>query len=154
MKILILLFALGQLISVSYADAERINPFTSDGCSNWPEGPRSNPNMWRECCFVHDMSYWMGGTKEERKNADKQLRSCVKSKGADVNSFLMYVGVRAGGSPFLDTSFRWGYGWPSIRGYKVLSDDELLNARDELLTNPLTEEEKLWVIRFWEERGF
>ena len=148
MKMLILLFALGQLISVSYAGTERINPFTSDGCSSWPEGPRSNPNLWRECCYVHDLSYWMGGPKVERLAADKELRTCVKSKGADVNSFLMFVGVRLGGSPYRNTSYRWGYGWPSIRGYKVLTSSERENVIEELdLLSPSTIEES-WIDSF------
>lgn len=153
MKILILLFTLAQLVSFSHA-SERIDPFTSDGCSLWPEGPRSNPNLWRECCFVHDMAYWMGGPKSERLAADKRLKACVKSRGEDLNSILMYIGVRMGGTPFLNTSYRWGYGWPFHRGYKEISPAEREMVRDELIGGHLTEEEKIWVTKFWEERGF
>src|SRR2546426_8536514 len=31
------------------------HPFTTDGCSLWPNGP------WRSCCIEHDVLYWCGG---------------------------------------------------------------------------------------------
>jgi hypothetical protein len=33
--------------------------------------------------------------------------------------------VRIGGSPYLNTPFRWGYGWPFGRGYKALTAAEM-----------------------------
>jgi len=36
----------------------------------------------------------------------------------------MYGGVRIGGSPYWPTKFRWGYGWPYLRGYKPLTFEE------------------------------
>ena len=36
----------------------------------------------------------------------------------------MYLGVRAGGSPYWPASYRWGYGWPYGRGYRPLTEDE------------------------------
>jgi hypothetical protein len=36
----------------------------------------------------------------------------------------MSVGVFVGGTPFLPTPFRWGYGWPYPRGYGALSSEE------------------------------
>lgn len=36
----------------------------------------------------------------------------------------MLAGVRVGGTPYLPTMFRWGYGWPYPRGYKALTDEE------------------------------
>ena len=56
----------------------------------------------------------------------------------------MLAGVRVGGSPWLPTQFRWAYGWPYLRGYKEVDEDEaqqvaekmqaamaLLNAQEE-----------------------
>jgi hypothetical protein len=34
------------------------------------------------------------------------------------------AGVRVGGSPYFPTFYRWGYGWPYLRGYKAISDDD------------------------------
>jgi len=38
---------------------------------------------------------------------------------------LMLAGVRVGGTPFLPTEFRWGYGWSYPRFYGELNEDEL-----------------------------
>jgi hypothetical protein len=79
--------------------------FKSDGCSCWPDG------NWVECCVEHDLVYWMGGTSEERKAADRELTRCVSEHGHPAIARLMYFGVRAGGVWWLSTPFRWGFGW-------------------------------------------
>ena len=79
--------------------------FTSDGCSGFPNGD------WLECCVSHDLVYWMGGTREERANADLALKRCVSDKGHPVIAAFMHFGVRIGGVWWLPTSFRWGFGW-------------------------------------------
>lgn len=80
-------------------------PFVSDGCSCWPDFD------WAECCVEHDLIYWMGGTRLERKIADIKLKKCVTDKGHAFIGSLMYYGVRIGGVWWLPTSFRWGFGW-------------------------------------------
>jgi hypothetical protein len=42
------------------------------------------------------------------------------------------AGVRVGGTPYLPTSFRWGYGWSESRGYKALSDEEKRELKEKL----------------------
>jgi hypothetical protein len=37
-----------------------------------------------------------------------------------------------GGTPYLPTTFRWGYGWPFPRGYKVLTKEEKLKISTEM----------------------
>jgi hypothetical protein len=37
---------------------------------------------------------------------------------------LMLAGVRVGGTPYIPTKFRWGYGWPYFRGYKLVVAEE------------------------------
>lgn len=78
--------------------------FTSDGCSLFPDG------NYRDCCVEHDKLYYFGGTKQERKAADRQLCDCVRAKGHRFLSPLMYLGVRVGGVAWLPTPFRWGFG--------------------------------------------
>lgn len=78
--------------------------FTTDGCSRWPD------DSWLSCCIVHDISYWCGGSKEDRKDADQEFMQCVNNK-TDIMGNIMYAGVRMGGSPWLPTPWRWGYGW-------------------------------------------
>jgi hypothetical protein len=92
--------------SAGTADAPQPpHPFTTDGCSLWPDG------AWRECCIVHDVSYWCGGPAT-RREADRRLRACVDERSGAVNPLLMYYGVRLGGSRWVPLPWRWGYGYP------------------------------------------
>ena len=93
-----------------YNNSSLVNPlpphaFKSDGCSCWPDGD------WLECCVKHDLMYWIGGTHEERKDADTELRKCITEKGHPVVGQVMFLGVRIGGVWWLPTPFRWGFGW-------------------------------------------
>ena len=105
--------------------ATELKPFTSDGCSSFPDGTLDHKKLWLQCCTVHDYAYWKGGTYKERQKADQALESCVASVGEEEIALLMLAGVRVGGSPFLPTTFRWGYGWPYPRFYGELTAEEL-----------------------------
>jgi hypothetical protein len=85
-------------------------PFVTDGCSAWPDG------TWQECCVRHDMAYWCGGTREQRRLADERLRECVAEHSGWVAA-LMRAGVWAGGPPWFPARWRWGYGHPYPAGY-------------------------------------
>jgi len=87
-------------------DLSYLEPFSTDGCSMFPDG------KWRECCVEHDKAYWKGDPedKEGRRKADLELMACVARKGYPFTAFVMYVGVRIGGSSWWPTSWRWGYG--------------------------------------------
>ena len=104
--------------------AEDIKPFTSDGCSVFPDGTFVQKELWLSCCTAHDYSYWQGGTYEARLAADQQLQQCVSKVGEPQIAQLMLTGVRVGGSPYFPTSFRWGYGWSYPRFYKTLTAEE------------------------------
>jgi hypothetical protein len=98
-------------------------PFKTDGCSGgmsttWRWLFRTPP-PWEGCCIGHDMAYWWGGSPWLREKADLRLAACVTAKGHPVWAALMYLAVRAGGSPWLPTSWRWGYGWRYGRGYRT-----------------------------------
>ena len=82
--------------------------FTTDGCSFWPDGD------YVECCIVHDMAYWCGGSFWERMAADAEMAACVEG----LNATAMYAGVRAFGWCWVPAPWRWGYGrdWPWARG--------------------------------------
>ena len=109
------------LANIAIAD---IKPFTSDGCSAFPDGTIEEENLWLACCKQHDLAYWMGGSSDERLTADKALKACVERVGEPEVAKLMLLGVRVGGTPYLPTKFRWGYGWPYFRGYKPVSQEE------------------------------
>ncbi len=128
-------FALGiagvlWLLAAGPAHAEdKLGPFTTDGCSDFPDGTPQHRTLWLKCCIAHDKKYWMGGTYEERLQADLELRQCVQSVGEPAIAALMLAGVRVGGSPWWPTRFRWGYGWPYPHGYRALTQQDLEQAR-------------------------
>ena len=117
-----ILVLLACLVGTTHAD--EIKPFTSDGCSAFPDGTLEQQDLWLKCCVDHDKAYWKGGTDQQRLDADENLRSCVADVGKPMIAELMQAGVRVGGSPYLPAQFRWGYGWPYLRGYKALTEEE------------------------------
>ncbi len=118
------LAALSILLAGCHSD-EELKPFTSDGCSLFPDASLISSDDWCSCCFQHDLAYWRGGTAEERKAADQQLRDCVQEKTGDrALATMMYDGVRFGGSPYFYNWYRWGYGWSYDRKYQVLTSEE------------------------------
>jgi len=121
------------LPSLALAAGESILPFTSDGCSLFPDGTLSDRNKWCDCCFTHDLAYWQGGTEEQRLAADQALGDCVLQRtGNRALAETMYLGVRSGGHPVFPAWYRWGYGWPYGRGYRPLDDDEQQQVALEL----------------------
>ena len=78
--------------------------FVGDGCTFFPDGD------YADCCLAHDRDYYVGGTKAERKASDKRLQQCIKAKGHNFLSKLMYAGVRLGGGSWLKAPFSWGFG--------------------------------------------
>ncbi len=108
------------------SDPEDLKGFTSDKCSLFPNGTFQDKDLWCECCFEHDISYWQGGTKAEREKADRLLGDCVAKKtNSKFFGNLMYLGVRFGGSSIFPTWYRWGYGWPYGRGYLPVTEEEV-----------------------------
>ncbi len=89
--------------------------------------------LWCDCCLAHDIAYWQGGTKEDRKHADEVLRECVlRSTGSKALADMMYNGVRAGGHPAFLTWYRWGYGWKYGKAYAPLTKQERQQVREKL----------------------
>ena len=109
---------------------EGLQPFSSDGCSLFPDQDLITGDDWCSCCFEHDIAYWKGGTEAEREAADRALQACVTGKTNNaVLGTLMYEGVRAGGSPYFYNWYRWGYGWEYGRNYEPLTPDESSRAQ-------------------------
>lgn len=116
------------------AVASELKDFWSDGCTLFPDGTLKDRTLWCDCCFNHDIAYWRGGSKEERKDADKALRECVLARtGNKALANMMYDGVRVGGSPVFPTWYRWGYGWKYGRGYKPLTEEEQKQVAEMLV---------------------
>ena len=113
------------LVVAACNESNKLSPFTSDGCSLFPDSSIVTNDDWCECCFQHDLAYWRGGTAEERKQADLDLKQCVLEKTNDATlARVMYEGVRLGGSPYFYNWYRWGYGWSYERKYQALSQEE------------------------------
>lgn len=116
--------ALAFSLSAACAAQETLRPFTTDGCSDFPDGTPSHKTLWLSCCTEHDKAYWQGGTYDERRKTDEELQRCVAKVGEPGIATLMLAGVRVGGSPYWPTRYRWGYGWPWPRGYRALTAAE------------------------------
>jgi hypothetical protein len=96
--------------------ASKLKQFDTDLCTFYREGTRSQPMLWANCCIKHDMAYWMAGARENRKNADLRLKSCVAKVAGDSQAQLMYRAVRLGRlSPIRS---KWGWGWPWEKGLR------------------------------------
>jgi hypothetical protein len=131
---LVLLAALAGCATVP-AGRATLAPFRSDGCSLFPDGTPSRPDLWCDCCLTHDLAYWQGGTDDDRLAADRALRACVEARTDDpLLARLVYAGVRIGGPSVFPTWFRWGYGWPYGRGAKALGPAERAQVEEELQT--------------------
>jgi len=103
---------------------QTIKEFTTDGCSGGMSWFWNNilkrETPWRHACVVHDLQYWLGGTADDRLNADKRLYRDVVENGHPIIAALMFLAVRIGGSAYLPTPYRWGYG----HGYLERNYDE------------------------------
>lgn len=119
-------FFLGLILALTACSSQvELQPFSSDGCSLFPDQSLILHADWCDCCVLHDVAYWQGGTAQQRRDADAALRDCVLAKTQDqALAQLMYNGVRMGGSPYFYNWYRWGYGWPYTRKYAPLSDAE------------------------------
>lgn len=125
-------FVLASILCLSACSSDELKPFTSDGCSSFPDGTMKQQSLWLSCCVKHDLSYWKGGTYQERLEADLSLEQCVADIGEPNVAKLMLAGVRVGGSPYWPTTYRWGYGWSYPRGYKALTAADKQKIRQRL----------------------
>mgnify|MGYP000347838299 CR=1 FL=1 len=117
--------------------AESIQPFSTDGCSAYPDGiPGVDGRAWYHCCLAHDLAYWMGGPKIEKSIADDELNRCVSAESTSWHGKIMEMGVAIGGVPNTIFGWRWGYGFEESRSYQGLTKEEAEDALikfDELI---------------------
>jgi hypothetical protein len=73
---------------------KRFNQKLCYGCSYTPDFNFFN------CCKEHDDAYDKGGTEEDKKKADNQLRECIKQQGHPHKANLYYMGVKVFGRFF------------------------------------------------------
>jgi hypothetical protein len=119
------LVATAFILAVGCSSDSGLRPFSSDGCSLFPDSSLVSSDDWCSCCYEHDIAYWRGGTEQEREAADLKFRSCVAGKTQNETlAMLMYEGVKLGGSPYFYSWYRWGYGWDFDRKYEALTVSE------------------------------
>lgn len=138
MKKLVLIFSILFLSALAQsADAQvennSLHDFTSDGCSMSPDGVVVLVNTdFVPCCVQHDIAYWQGGTRDQKQEADNNLKTCIAEKSNNFIASIYYRGVRMGGGASLPTAFHWGYGWENRRKYAPLSQDQKQMALEKL----------------------
>ena len=112
--------------SWAFASSSELSSFQTDYCTNYPEGRRDEPELWKHCCLMHDMYFWAGGNKQDRYNADQELRQCVVETGAYHRARLIYYAVRAGSySPIKYPEKKWNNGWKSRPDFQSLSPADI-----------------------------
>lgn len=116
------------------SNALAISAFQSDGCSSYPDGTLTQPRKWYHCCFVHDIPYWMGGSKQKKKIADKELNKCVSAATNPVHGQMMELGVISGGLPNTGLPWRWGYGFKEMRSFNEMTQIESEEALSKFQT--------------------
>jgi hypothetical protein len=104
--------------------------FVTDGCSGymtwlWDLFFDHDP-PWESGCVIHDWYYWSGGqpiipgsqaytanfsagATRTRRAADDFLFRYVYGRGYRVWAWLIWLGVRVGGTQWLPFSWRWRY---------------------------------------------
>ncbi|MFC1730779.1 hypothetical protein ACFL6I_10645 [candidate division KSB1 bacterium] len=88
--------------------------FTTDGCSLWLNNVFDND--FTDICIKHDIKYWKGGSVEDRKIADSELRESI-NESVPLMGDVMYIGVRLFGHPLIPSQWGWGYGFSYPFGY-------------------------------------
>jgi hypothetical protein len=107
-------------------DKRILRPFSTDGCSQSPNSYDGQKIV--ECCVAHDVSYWLGGTQEQKDKADYDFESCVSEKAGPIVAEIYFRGVRVGGGANGINTFRWGYGWDTNRTYSPITASEMQQA--------------------------
>ncbi len=126
----------GKFIRTTEHSKNLLDEFSSDGCSMYPD---SNPEEnWVHCCIAHDINYWYGGTKKEKKDSDAELRRCVTEVTNSAHGKFIETGVSIGGVPSpARLPWEWGYGWRKTDHYLSLSDkkiETILNKAPNVMT--------------------
>jgi hypothetical protein len=116
MKIIILLILLSQ-----NSFSQVIQNFKTDGCTMYRNGTRDEPQKWLHCCLEHDLRYWIGGDYDDQKISDLKLKQCVKKAAGNLQSQLIYRGVRLGHYSPIKTKYSWGWGWIEDKKFTSLS---------------------------------
>jgi len=119
------------------ASSAVLKPFTTNGCTGFPDGTTRSPTLWRHCCVHHDLAFWAGGCRSFRDEADLELKRCVAGTDSRLTALIMYIGVRIGAhSPIKLKGERWNNGWQDGRSDRQpLSVADFQSISETLLSN-------------------
>lgn len=123
MKIFLLCFL---LVTTTYSGTTtaHLNTFETDYCTMFVEGTKKDPELWKDCCVVHDLRYWFGGSEKDQDLADERLKSCVENRAGSFIANLMYRAVRMGHYSPVKFKYQWSWGWITPRQKTSLSSEE------------------------------
>lgn len=137
LSLLMKIFALTLFLSFSFSAIaqETLTEFRTDYCTNYKEGTRQEPELWKHCCLLHDLFFWAGGTKSDRYSADLDLRTCVEETGAYQQAKLIYYAVRLGSySPVKFPDKKWNNGWKKRSDFQALTPEDIDQVESEILS--------------------
>lgn len=124
MNILILLASLISCAAIAQNNGN-LKPFLTDYCTGYAEGTRQKPDLWKHCCVEHDLYFWAGGSRDDRKQTDLRLRHCVEATGEMEVARLIYAAVTIGGaSPIRFKTKEWGHAFEKRERYLSLTQQE------------------------------
>ena len=148
MRFTVLLFVLSISIFANAQETPKVlQTFEDDGCTQFIDGPSNKPDLWAHCCFEHDLRYWFGGTKQDKKFSDIQLRECVKDVAGNFWANLIYNGVTLGGFSPVKFKYVWSWGWEPKRDNVSLTSDETTYVMERINELQLEPEFKETFIR-------
>lgn len=128
----ILIITCALFIAISASANMAIESFSTDGCSAFIDGHQTGSRTeWRHCCVIHDVDYWMGGTKQQKKQSDKELNTCVSEVVNPAFGAIIELAVSIAGKPG-SLPWRWGYGWEKGTEYGTLSKTQYQSITQEL----------------------
>ena len=90
----------------SNAPAKATVAFQSNGCSGFREA------RFFSCCFTHDLTFWAGGNRSDRRRTDLALRQCLIDISHDkylANFGFFLVALWTGVGEVWDTG--WARAW-------------------------------------------
>ena len=136
MKILTLFACLISYAAIAQNDGT-LKPFLTDYCTAYAEGTREKPELWKHCCIEHDLYFWAGGSRDDRKESDLRLKHCVEATGEVEIARLIYAAVSIGGaSPIRFKTKEWGHAFENRERYLALTSDETTLIIDQLEQQP------------------
>ncbi len=124
MRIILLSLLLILICGPIWAQDESLQNFETDYCTFFANGTIQEPDLWKHCCFEHDLRYWFGGALDDRDIADTYLKQCVQDVAGSFWANLIYTGVREGHKSPIQNRLHWGWGWTSHRENLPLTNPE------------------------------